>query len=255
MNVLRQFALNDTKALVTGGNRGLGKTFSVALAQAGADVAIAARDGALNTAVVRELADRGIAVRAITADITDHEQIRQMTDQAVDTLGGLDILVNNAGTCVHNESWHVTDDEWDRIFDLNVRALWKCSVAAGRHMARAGGGAIVNVGSMSGLIVNRPQWQPAYNASKAAVHHLTKSLAAEWAGVGIRVNAVAPGYVKTEMSPVDRSEFQRYWIDDAPLQRYATPEEIAPSVVFLASSASSFMTGSILVIDGGYTIF
>jgi NAD(P)-dependent dehydrogenase (short-subunit alcohol dehydrogenase family) len=108
---------------------------------------------------------------------------------------------------------------------------------------------------MSGLIVNRPQWQPAYNASKAAVHHLTKSLAAEWAPLGIRVNAVAPGYVKTDMAPVDRPELRRYWIEDAPQQRYALPEEIAPTVVFLASNAATFMTGSILTIDGGYTIW
>ncbi len=106
-----------------------------------------------------------------------------------------------------------------------------------------------------GIIVNRPQWQAEYNASKAAVHQLTKSLAAEWAPLGIRVNAVAPGYVKTEMAPVDRPEFRQNWIEDAPQRRYASPEEIAPTVVFLASDASSFMTGSVLVIDGGYTLF
>jgi len=122
-------------------------------------------------------------------------------------------------------------------------------------MAQGGGGVIINIGSISSIIVNRPQWQPAYNASKAAVHQLTKSLAAEWAARNIRVNALAPGYVKTEMAPVDRPEFRRYWIEDTPMQRYATPEEIAPSVVYLASDASSFMTGSVLVLDGGYTIF
>ena len=108
---------------------------------------------------------------------------------------------------------------------------------------------------MSGQIVNRPQWQPAYNASKAAVHQLTKSLAAEWAPYGVRVNALAPGYIKTEMAPVDEPRFRQHWIEDAPMRRYAMPAELGPSVVFLASDASSFMTGSVLVVDGGYTTF
>lgn len=118
-----------------------------------------------------------------------------------------------------------------------------------------GGGSIVNIGSISGLIVNRPQMQAPYNASKAAVHQLTKSLAAEWAPHHIRVNAVAPGYVKTEMAPVDRPDLRRMWIEDAPQQRYATPDEIAPSVVYLASDAAAFVTGAVLVADGGYTIY
>ena len=142
------------------------------------------------------------------------------------------------------------------MWDVNVDGLWRCSRAVGRQMVERGTGSIVNIGSISAQIVNRPQWQPAYNASKAAVHQLTKSLAAEWAPHGVRVNALAPGYIKTEMAPVDDPQFKPRWIDDArdaALRR--CPRSSGPSIVYLASDASSFMTGSVLVIDGGYTLF
>jgi NAD(P)-dependent dehydrogenase (short-subunit alcohol dehydrogenase family) len=248
------FSLDGRTALVTGGNQGLGKAFAVGLAHAGARVAIAGRRADANLAAAAEAREAGFEFVPITADITDERQVTAMVEQALDAFGGrIDILVNNAGVCYHADSFEVTDEQWDGVFDLNVRALWKTSLAVGAHMRDRRAGSIVNVGSMSGLIVNRPQWQPAYNASKAAVHHLTKSLAVEWAPYGIRVNAVAPGYVKTEMAPVDRPEFRRHWVEDCPQQRFALPEEIAPSVVFLASDAASFITGSILVADGGYT--
>ena len=165
------------------------------------------------------------------------------------------MLVNNAGFCIHRPALEVTPEEWRAVMDVNVDGVWNCAQAFGRQMVAQESGAIVNIGSISGQIVNRPQWQPGYNASKAAVHQLTKSLAAEWAPHGVRVNALAPGYIKTEMAPVDEPQFRRHWIEDAPMQRYALPAELGPSVVYLASAASGFVTGEVLVIDGGYTLF
>jgi len=254
--VLSRFELTGRRALVTGASRGLGRAFASALAEAGADVAMVARGRAEIIAAARQVS-AGTQRRAvgITADVTVRADIERMISETSSQLGGVDILVNNAGVCFHRPALEVPDSEWDQVFDTNVYGVWAASTVAARQMAASGGGVIVNVGSISSIIVNRPQWQPAYNASKAAVHQLTRSLAAEWAPHNIRVNALAPGYVKTEMAPVDEPQFRRHWIEDAPMQRYATPEEIAPSVVYLASEASSFMTGSVLVVDGGYTIY
>jgi NAD(P)-dependent dehydrogenase (short-subunit alcohol dehydrogenase family) len=165
------------------------------------------------------------------------------------------VLVNNSGVCFHRAALEVHSEEWRAVWEVNVNGLWHCSRSVGAQMVERGTGAIVNVGSISAMIVNRPQMQPAYNASKAAVHQLTRSLAAEWAPFGVRVNALAPGYVKTEMSPVEDPRFKPHWVDDAPMQRFAVPEELGPSLLYLASDASSFTTGSVLVVDGGYTLW
>ena len=255
MAVLDTFSLDGQVAVVTGGNRGLGRAFAQALGEAGASVAIVARDAGKSAEVVAALRGRGVTAEAFDGDVRDRQSLGVAADRIRATFDRVDILVNNAGICVHRPALEVTEDEWDDVIDVNLKGVWNGCQVFGQAMVDAGSGVIVNIGSMSGDIVNRPQWQPAYNASKAAVHHLTKSLAAEWAPFGVRVNALAPGYVRTEMTPIDRPEFKSRWIDDTPQQRAATPEEIAPAVVFLASPASSYMTGSVLKVDGGYTVF
>jgi NAD(P)-dependent dehydrogenase (short-subunit alcohol dehydrogenase family) len=250
MAVLDSFRLDGKVAVVTGGNRGLGQAFARALGEAGARVAIAARDAGRSESVAGEL-----DALAVATDVTDTASVEAMLEAVTGELGPVDVLVNNAGVCFHRPALEVPDDEWRAVWDVNVDGLWRCSRIVGAQMVGRGTGAIINIGSISAQIVNRPQWQPAYNASKAAVHQLTKSLAAEWAPSGVRVNALAPGYVKTEMAPVDDPRFRPRWVEDAAMERYAVPEELGPSVVYLASDASSFMTGSVLVVDGGYTLF
>ena len=253
--VLDKFRLGGKTAVVTGATRGIGRALARALAEAGANIVIVGRDEGAAREVETELAGLGTQTLTVMAEITQRSDVERLLAESVAQFGRVDILINNAGTCVHRPALDVTDDEWRQVMNVNVDGLWLASQVFGRHMAESGGGNIVNIGSISAQIVNRPQWQPAYNASKAAVHQLTKSLAAEWAALNIRVNALAPGYVKTDMAPVDDPRFKQRWIDDAPQQRAALPSELGPAIVFLASDASSFMTGSVLVMDGGYTLF
>lgn len=255
MPVLDSFDLTGRVALVTGGTRGIGKALALALAEAGADVGVTGRDADAAGEVVGLLGERNVRAAAATGDVTTRADVERTVAEVTDALGPIDILVNNAGACFHRPALEVPDTEWQQVLDVNVTGVWLYSTVVGNDMVDRGRGVVVNTGSISAMIVNRPQWQPAYNASKAAVHQLTKSLAAEWAPHGVRVNALAPGYVKTDMARVDEPQFRRHWIDDAAMRRYAMPEELGPTVVYLASDASSFMTGHVLVIDGGYTLW
>jgi NAD(P)-dependent dehydrogenase (short-subunit alcohol dehydrogenase family) len=255
MTVLDLFRMDGKVAVVTGGNRGIGKAIATALAEAGATVVVAARDAERNEQAVAEISKAGPAAHAVTTDVTSRTDLVHLRDTVTERLGPIDVLINNAGVGIHGESLKIDDEGWDRVMATNLDAVWKASQVIGEQMVARRSGAIVNVGSMSGLIVNRPQWHAPYAVSKAGVHHLTRSLAAEWAPHGVRVNAIAPGYTKTEISDIDDPKWKHYWIDEVPMQRYAQSAEIAPSALYLASAASTFVTGEILVIDGGYTLW
>ncbi|MGH6859752.1 MAG: SDR family NAD(P)-dependent oxidoreductase [Phyllobacterium sp.] len=253
---LEKFKLTDKVAVVTGAARGIGLAACEALAQAGATVVLTDRDPQLLKSAAQGLRAQGHGVDSEVLDVSDAEGVRAAHDSIVARHGRVDILVNNAGIAISNHPAETMDDEvWKRVIDVNLNGVFWCCRAFGRSMLEQGSGTIVNVGSMSGFIVNRPQEQANYNASKAAVHHLTKSLAAEWGARGVRVNAVAPTYIDTEMNKYvyEDAQMYRHWVGGTPMNRLGRTDEVASVILFLASDASSLMTGSIVLADGGYT--
>jgi NAD(P)-dependent dehydrogenase (short-subunit alcohol dehydrogenase family) len=246
----RPAALDGRIAVVTGGGQGIGKAIGQALAREGAVIVVLDRNETTGRATAAELGGSFVA-----GDVTDPASVRAAAAAVQTTHGRVDILVNNAGIVRNSPAEETSDEEWRAILAVNCDGVFWCCREFGRLMLAAGSGSIVNIASMSGLVVNRPQPQAAYNVSKAAVIHLTRSLAAEWATRGVRVNAVAPGYVATELTLRGMSDpvWKEEWLRSTPMGRVAQPEEIAPAVLYLASDASSYVTGSTLVIDGGYT--
>ncbi len=258
MGIIEKMRLDGKKGFVTGGARGIGKSTATAFAEAGADVAIIDVDFAEAEKTAADIArETGRKVIAIKTDCTDPKQVDDMVLQVTKELGGLDFCHNNAGICINVPAEEMTFEQWNKVINVNLNGIFLTDIAAGKYMLAHGGGSIINTASMSAHIVNVPQPQCAYNASKAAVIQLTKSLAIEWARRGVRVNSLSPGYIGTELtlnSPTLIPLIEK-WNEMAPLGRMGRPEELAAICVYLAGDASSFTTGADFVIDGAFTCF
>ena len=253
---LEMFRLDGKVAVITGAARGIGFATADALSEAGATVIIADMDGAAASKASDSLVAKGRKSSSIVLDVTDPRAVERAHDQIMKTNNQVDVLVNNAGIAISFKPAETMEDEaWNKVIDVNLNGVFWCCRTFGKSMLARGSGSIINLGSMSAEIVNYPQEQSNYNASKAGVHHLTRSLAAEWAARGVRVNAVAPTYIETELTRefMKNLEVSKHWIDATPMGRFGQPSEIASVILFLASDAASLMTGSIVSVDGGYT--
>ena len=251
---LERFSLKDRIAVVTGGAQGIGLCCVEALAEAGAHVCITDRNAETLGQSREAMARKGYQCDAIQLDVTNVEQVDEVAERILAERGRVDVLVCNAGV-VQSEipAEKFTNENWLEVVNINLNGVFWCCRAFGKAMLAAGRGSIVNIGSMAGFIVCKPQEQVSYNASKAGVHQLTKSLAAEWGRRGVRVNSVAPGYTVTPLTEFADAELKRIWIEATPIGRMGEADEIAAAVLFLASDAASLMTGSVVLVDGGFT--
>lgn len=248
------FSLKNKVAVVTGGNQGIGKTVAAYLADAGADIVILDLNDA-STVAAEISSEYGVRTAALVCDVTDPHQVERAIQDAAEKMGTLDLLFNNAGICLHKDALDCTPEDWLKVINVNLNGIFFVAQTFGKYLvAHNKKGNIVNTASMSATIVNIPQGQASYNASKAGVAHLTKSLAVEWAGKGIRVNSISPGYIRTEMTGLSRKDWQEIWINMIPYKRMGTPEELAGAVIYLLSDASTYTSGCDLIIDGCFTV-
>ncbi|HYH28985.1 MAG TPA: glucose 1-dehydrogenase [Pseudonocardia sp.] len=245
--------LHGKVAVVTGASRGIGRAIALALAEAGADVAVAGRDTARLDAVAAEIRGLGRRALPVRADVTDRDQVEELVARTVGELGGLDVVVNNSGVVSSVPLLEVTDEEWDRVVDTNLRGVFLVTRAAGRHLVEQGSGKVLNIAS--NFAFKGVAGHAAYCASKAAVVAFTRTMAVEWARHGVQVNALAPGYVATDLNAGVRAdaEAEARIVRSVPARRMGRADELGPWAVLLASSASDYTTGETVTIDGGLT--
>jgi 2-deoxy-D-gluconate 3-dehydrogenase len=251
---MKLFDLEGRVAVVTGGNRGIGLAMARGLASAGAAVALAGRDAAKGEAAVARLRDEGARSVFLAVDVTRPEDCRRMVGDAVERLGRLDVLVNNAGTSIRKQPQDLTEADWRTVLDTNLTSTFLCSQAAYPEMKRAGGGKIVNIGSMQSIF--GAPYGAAYSASKGGVVQLTRSMATAWAVDNIQVNVVLPGWIDTELTRGARRQVDGLHdsvLARTPAGRWGVPDDLGGIAVFLAAPASDFVTGAAIPVDGGFS--
>ena len=256
MSVDHLFNLEGKVALVTGGNGGLGLGMALGLAEAGARIAVAARNAEKTATALSQIEATGVKTLGLTADVSRESDIAEMVSQTIEAFGRLDILVNNAGMVVRKEPQDLTTEEWDQVVDVNLRGAFLAAKTAYPHMKRQGGGKIINIGSMFSIFGGGGSGAP-YSSSKGGLVQLSKSLAVAWAKDNIQSNAILPGWFMTELtSDIPERQPERYDMISRriPTGRWGEPDELKGAAVFLASQASDYVTGAVLTVDGGYSV-
>lgn len=254
MSILDQFSMADKNLLVTGGARGIGRAVAKGFADAGANVCIVDINAAEAKATAEEIANAyDVQTLALQCDVTNQTQVKGMVEDCIKKFSRIDVLLNNAGICINNDADKMTCEEWNQVMDININGVFYVAQEVGKQMIKQGGGSIINTASMAASMVVWPQPQVAYNASKAAVVMLTKSMAAEWAKHNVRVNSISPGYTRTDLTDAIRKDWRDYWNSVIPMGRMAEPHELIGAVIYLASDAATYTTGTDIIIDGGTT--
>lgn len=258
LGIIEKMRLDGKGIFVTGGARGIGKSVATAFAEAGANVAICDLDIEEGEKTADEIAAAtGVKTIAVKVNVTVPEEVEAMVEAVVNAFGSLDAAFCNAGICINVPAEEMSFEQWKKVIDINLTGVYLTAQAAGKVMLKQGHGSIINTASMSGHIVNVPQPQCAYNASKAGVIQLTKSMAVEWAARGVRVNSISPGYIGTELVMADENlkGLIAEWNKLSPLGRIGKPEELQSVCVYLAGDTSSFTSGSDFIVDGTFTCF